>query len=608
MGELIKGLAKAFYDVRLLTSFEDMDFKNWEAKLKDASNGPVVGNSFVFSQDYVGTLEYTKYADGWDKQNSYTKAWFETTASEAEDAAKTGHTSCSASGGKIVCKNEVAAEFYFYQPGRDIRLEIDTEIWARTYYEECHLWGATCDRTGVNVHLPDDLRESERWEPQFIYIDVISNTVDGLWTWDELGNPDRDGDGLSNDDEAAWGSDPDNWDSDGDGLSDGMEVDQAENLGTDPNDPDSDDDGLTDGLEYRLKTHIDEADSDDDGLLDGEEVFHQDVMDQDNDFDTDEWLGGWLIDDIPETAQTFWNFPRPMVDDLDSDGLNDKAERDFAVSSYAYNDSPRLALDGEPWATSPADDEGVYLQPGDTITLTLTLDSTGPDPVDAVLELCLPDFLENLAGGQIAGDRQPAREDAPGCNGFQWSFTGQNVLQNWESISTEVSATAMNQASANGEALASFPYQMGGDTEQISAQVDVTLDNEDPLVSFSAPVEDEIIGGGVTDYVVGGNATDPTSWVDHLDLQLPGAGVVSAEGENPWAYTWNLPADGVYDLYVTAYDYLGHASPPDNVQVTVDNTPPLASFELQDGAFITGEGTSAISITLYLVMYILRYA
>ena len=75
---------------------------------------------------------------------------------------------------------------------------------------------------------------------------MISDTVDGLWTWAELGNPDRDGDGLSNDEEADWGTDPDNWDSDGDGLSDGMEVDQAESLGTDPNDPDNDPD--TDGI------------------------------------------------------------------------------------------------------------------------------------------------------------------------------------------------------------------------------------------------------------------------------------------------------------------------------------------------------------------------
>jgi hypothetical protein len=60
-------------------------------------------------------------------------------------------------------------------------------------------------------------------------------------------------------------------DTDGDGLSDGAEVNT---YGTDPLDADSDDDGLSDGAEVNTYgTDLLDADSDDDGLSDGEEVI-----------------------------------------------------------------------------------------------------------------------------------------------------------------------------------------------------------------------------------------------------------------------------------------------------------------------------------------------
>ena len=59
---------------------------------------------------------------------------------------------------------------------------------------------------------------------------------------------DADGDGLTDDEENAFGSDPSNPDTDGDGLGDREE----RQLGTDPNDTDSDNDGFTDGYEVDL--------------------------------------------------------------------------------------------------------------------------------------------------------------------------------------------------------------------------------------------------------------------------------------------------------------------------------------------------------------------
>lgn len=54
---------------------------------------------------------------------------------------------------------------------------------------------------------------------------------------------DTDGDELTDCEEEEYGTDPLNLDTDGDGLDDGVEV---QNTGTDPLNPDTDEDGLTD--------------------------------------------------------------------------------------------------------------------------------------------------------------------------------------------------------------------------------------------------------------------------------------------------------------------------------------------------------------------------
>ncbi|QRN97239.1 OmpA family protein [Archangium violaceum] len=87
---------------------------------------------------------------------------------------------------------------------------------------------------------------------------------------------DTDKDGLSDADEIARGTDPNDPDSDDDGITDGTEVNIG---GTNPLDDDSDDDGLIDGNEdadhdgVRDPDETDprDADSDDDGLQDGTE-------------------------------------------------------------------------------------------------------------------------------------------------------------------------------------------------------------------------------------------------------------------------------------------------------------------------------------------------
>jgi M6 family metalloprotease-like protein len=119
---------------------------------------------------------------------------------------------------------------------------------------------------------------------------------DGLKDGDEVNrygtnplNPDTDGDSLADGREIELDTDPLNPDTDNDGLVDGRELelgtnpkktdadglsdgDEADKYGTDPLKPDTDDDDLTDGEEIKLGTNPLEADTDKDGLPDGKEL------------------------------------------------------------------------------------------------------------------------------------------------------------------------------------------------------------------------------------------------------------------------------------------------------------------------------------------------
>lgn len=76
---------------------------------------------------------------------------------------------------------------------------------------------------------------------------------------------DSDRDGLTNAEELKFNTDPNNPDTDGDGLSDGVE---AKELPTNPLEKDSDFDGIPDGVEYQEMLDPNSRDSDGDGIPD----------------------------------------------------------------------------------------------------------------------------------------------------------------------------------------------------------------------------------------------------------------------------------------------------------------------------------------------------
>ncbi|MCA9919414.1 MAG: FG-GAP repeat protein, partial [Anaerolineales bacterium] len=130
----------------------------------------------------------------------------------------------------------------------------------------------------------------------------------------------------------------------------------------------------------------------------------------------------------------------------------------------------------------------------------------------------------------------------------------------------------------------------------------IVVDNEVPRFGWMTPHHGELIGGGVSSYVIGGTSSDVTTWVDEISLDLPYIGtqtITESETFSPWAYTWELPADGIYTLYGRSTDFVGHVSGNDDVTVMIDNTAPSTDVNLVDGAvFGKPENSDVITITL----------
>ncbi|MFD1512717.1 helix-turn-helix transcriptional regulator [Halomarina rubra] len=158
-------------------------------------------------------------------------------------------------------------------------------------------------------------------------------------------NPDTDGDGLNDGDEVSTENspqtDPTNPDTDGDGIEDGRE---QTSLGTNPADEDTDGDGLADGEEIvngsdGYETDPTNEDSDGDGLTDGQEVNNYETDPTDRDTDDDG------IPDGLEVSEENGYVTNPTNPDTDDDGLRDGEE----LNNYETNPTkPDTDGDGIP--------------------------------------------------------------------------------------------------------------------------------------------------------------------------------------------------------------------------------------------------------------------
>ncbi|MEM7348666.1 MAG: hypothetical protein AAF485_30930, partial [Chloroflexota bacterium] len=192
--------------------------------------------------------------------------------------------------------------------------------------------------------------------------DVLPRTVDGIPNFFRSAKKQRDadGDGLLN-----GVTDPDDtkWDTDGDGLSDFWE---ENNAGFNPQDPDSDDDGLFDYWEAYNRTRPDRQDTDSDGLTDGDEFFHSNVRTP-YEPDNSTWSGGWTIVYDYSGSQSLQTLVSadPLEVDSDVDNILDNLER-----VYGYHpDLPSIRN----ILTLETIQDGVTYLPGSTINYTATI-------------------------------------------------------------------------------------------------------------------------------------------------------------------------------------------------------------------------------------------
>jgi hypothetical protein len=210
---------------------------------------------------------------------------------------------------------------------------------------------------------------------------------------------DVDGDGLSG--LLFNGLDPNDnaWDSDADGLSDRFELERrAASVAYSPVQRDTDSDGLTDGQEAQFGTDPAIADTDNDGLSDGVEVRHQ-VVDANGEL-TSAWAGGWQLTINSTPARTVWVSSDPFGKDGDLDGLSDQAEKELSA-----NPDPALRLDDQGMPYHPnvpntpplavfaeSDTLGNYVRPGATFNYTTTVVAHVP-VAPGVLDVTVPPVL-----------------------------------------------------------------------------------------------------------------------------------------------------------------------------------------------------------------------
>lgn len=214
-------------------------------------------------------------------------------------------------------------------------------------------------------------------------------------------NDDKDQDGLFRKDEEKLGTDPNNPDTDGDGLSDGEEVNTYK---TNPLNPDTDGDGLSDGQEVtQYKTDPNKADTDGDGLSDGEEV---------NTYKTDPNKADTDGDGLSDNAEVTNYKTDPLKADTDGDSLNDGAEVNIYKTDPLKADTDGDGLNDGQEVTSLKTDPLNPDTDGGTVDDGIEVKrGTNPlNPDDDVVKVGVPIILEGITFASGKSDITPESE------------------------------------------------------------------------------------------------------------------------------------------------------------------------------------------------------
>ncbi|MBN1391080.1 MAG: transglutaminase domain-containing protein, partial [Candidatus Thermoplasmatota archaeon] len=211
------------------------------------------------------------------------------------------------------------------------------------------------DNDGLS-NLEESLRRTDPMNPDSDGDDLLDGWEVHLLGTDPL-DPDTDDDTLYDGDEVnIHGTDPTKWDTDGGKVSDGTEVYLVPPL--DPLDPlddylysDIDDDGLLNDQENAFGTNPLDPDTDRDLLSDGSEVqsYRTDPLDPDTD-------GDGLDDPMEVLGLSGGVFSDPMENDTDGDGLDDLLEIQVGTDPRTFDTDNDGLGDGEEVLMEPYTD------------------------------------------------------------------------------------------------------------------------------------------------------------------------------------------------------------------------------------------------------------
>ena len=247
----------------------------------------------------------------------------------------------------------------------------------------------------LNGYNNKDIAGTDKRNDGYYNIGVALTFVSGA------GSSDNDKDGLTLDEERQIGTDPDNPDSDGDGLKDGDEV---KKYITNPLKPDTDGDGIDDGDEVKkYKTNPLNVDSDLDDLTDGKEVLIYKTDPLNNDTDNDGLLDGEEVNKYKTN---------PLKDDTDADMLKDGDEVNKYETNPLKQDTDFDGLfDGEEVNNYKTDPLNKDTDGGSVDDFTEVQRGTNPlDPEDDVIKINVPVVLEGITFETGKADITPESE------------------------------------------------------------------------------------------------------------------------------------------------------------------------------------------------------
>ncbi|MGD2179467.1 MAG: VCBS repeat-containing protein, partial [Anaerolineae bacterium] len=443
--------------------------------------------------------------------------------------------------------------------------------------------------------------------PQFtkVYLDILPKTMYGFWDWTPpfsndperdrmyVLNKDPDGDGLEGyldrDTKKLFGPDAhlcltpshEEWDTDGDGLSDKFEYETPRVHACKK---DSDGDGVDDGVELLRGSLPNDADTDDDGLKDGQELAYWDV-------DANALVAPWRVPlsgqypGLPDPVA----FPNPRHANLDNDHRNDKREKAWLTSPNGFDPIPDEA------AELTVDPQ--LIQGGGTrVWVTMApWPNDGPPALNPELTVTLPVTFSNLttSAGLLPLVNSPEQDVASpqppmGPYTFTWQLPPITLNRYLTTTLTGLPSIPAGPVTVTAQ----LTYDRLGNTYVATDAVPLPVNMGGPVVTIDTPDVGTILQGGAT--TIGGLAEDPESASEAYVCAKTSATCLAgdwvlASGADPWSHTWTPPTDDVYYLQayaIDAYGVVGPASTP--ITVSVDATPPSeVAFDLSSTAYLS---------------------